>query len=147
MKSLDVATTVFALALYSGSALALESTPAQEGEPSGTAGANVQATVSSEAQEDAQEDSAGPGHKDRALSVMDEPLDGSSIETFTAGLEKLDEEASEKEYRSVMSALDYLLFYDLGAKRDKATLYSRLNGKSPSQIVEKVNQTRKNKGR
>lgn len=78
-------------------------------------------------------------HKDRAVShVMDEPLDGSSIETFKAGLENVDQNASEKEYRSLMSALDFLLFYDLGAKRDKAKLYARLNGKSPNDILNQV---------
>ena len=143
MKSLDVATAVFALGLYSGSGLAVESTPAQEPEPSGPA----EATVSSESEEDAQGISERHRYTDQVLSVMDEPLDGSSIETFTAGLKKLDEEASEKEYRNVMSALDFLLFYDIGAKRDKARLYSRLNGTSPNQIIEKVSQSRKNKGR
>ncbi len=147
MKSLDVAIAVFALGLFSSSGLALASSPAQEREPSGTAETNAEATVSSVAQEDAQGVAESLHHKDRALYVMDEPLDGRSIETFRAGLEKLDQEASEKEYRNVMSALDYLLFYDLGAKRSKAMLYSRLDGKSPNQILEKVNKTRKNKGR
>ncbi len=137
MKSLNVAIAVFALSLYSGFGLALESTPVQDHEPSGTAGA----TISSEVQEDAQGVPERLRHKDRALSVMDQPLDGSSIEAFRAGLEKLDQEASEKDYRSVRSALDYLLFYDLGARRDKATLYSRLHGQSPNQIIEKVTNT------
>jgi len=81
-------------------------------------------------------------HKDRASPVMDTPLDGTSIETFTAGLEHLDEEATEEEYRSVMSALDFLLFYDIGARRSKERLYARLNGKSPNEILEKVHKTR-----
>ena len=78
-------------------------------------------------------------------SVMDQPLDGTSIESFTAGLEKVDEEATEQEYRDLMSSLDFLLFYDIGARRDKAKLYSRLNGKSPAEILEKVAKIRNNK--
>jgi hypothetical protein len=77
-------------------------------------------------------------HKDRAASVMDQPLDGSSVETFTEGLERIDQEGGEQEYRSVMSALDFLLFYDIGARRDKATLYKRLDGRTPTQILEQV---------
>lgn len=82
-------------------------------------------------------------HKDRAISVMDTPLDGSSVETFTAGLKRLDKEASEAEYRSVMSSLDFLLFYDIGARRDKAKLYSRLDGKTPNEIIQRVEKNRK----
>jgi len=82
-------------------------------------------------------------HKDRAVTVMDTPLDGSSLETFTAGLKRLDEEASETDYRRVMSSLDFLLFYDIGARRDKARLYSRLNGKTPNEIIQRVEDNRK----
>jgi hypothetical protein len=81
-------------------------------------------------------------HKDRAVSIMDQPLDGSSFETFTAGLEALDEQASEKDYRKVMSALDYLLFYDIGAKRNKTKLYSNLDGMTPNELLERVGKTR-----
>ena len=81
-------------------------------------------------------------HKDRPLTVMDQPLDGSSKEAFTTGLEKVDSEATEKEYRTLMSALDFLLFYDLAAKREKAKLYARLNGKSPNEIITTVVNTR-----
>ncbi len=85
-------------------------------------------------------------HKDRPISIMDQPLDGTSIEAFSGGIAKIDEEATEKDYRSLMSALDYLLFYDIGARRDKATLYSRLDGQSPNQIREMVTSARsKNK--
>ena len=147
MKALDVALAVFVLSLCSGSTLAFESTSSQLEEQSGTVEEIAGATVPPNAEEGAQGVSERLRHKDRSLSVMDEPLDGSSLEAFTAGLEKLDQEASEKEYRNVMAALDYLLFYDLGAKRDKAILYSRLNGKSPNQILEIVASAVKRTGR
>lgn len=83
-------------------------------------------------------------HKDRPVTIMQTPLDGTSVDTFTAGLERISEEASEEEYRNVMSAVDYLLFYDIGARRDKARLYSRLNGKTPEQILEIVGNHRAN---
>jgi hypothetical protein len=86
-------------------------------------------------------------HKDRPVSIFDQPLDGSSIETFTAGLVKVEEEASEKEYRALMSSLDYLLFFDIGANRDKAKLYANLNGLSPNEIRQKVTEARSKKKR
>jgi len=80
-----------------------------------------------------------------ADSILNQPLDGSSVETFQAGLDRVEQEASEEEYRQLMSSISFLLFYDLGAKRDKATLYSRLNGKSPQQIIERVQNHRAGK--
>jgi hypothetical protein len=77
------------------------------------------------------------------LSVMDQPMDGSSFEAFTAGLEKVDREASETNYRSLMSALDYLLFYDLSAKRKKELLYAGLDGKTPTEIKAIVSDKRR----
>jgi len=83
--------------------------------------------------------------EDAPLLVMDQPMDGSSIESFTAGLEKVDREASEKDYRSLMSALDYLLFYDLSAKRSKEILYAGLDGKTPNEIKAIVSDNRRRK--
>lgn len=85
-------------------------------------------------------------HEEEPVSILDQALDGSSVETFSAGLAKVDEEASEKEYRSLMSALDYLLFFDIGANRDKGALYKNLDGLSPNQIRQKVKDAR-SKGR
>ncbi len=79
------------------------------------------------------------------LSVMDQPMDGSSFEAFTAGLEKVDREASETNYRALMSALDYLLFYDLSAKRKKEILYAGLDGKTPTEIKAIVSEKRRRK--
>lgn len=106
----------------------------------------VSPVLSSDTESEAEGNPETLRHKDRPISIMDQPLDGTSIEAFSAGLIKVDEEATEKDYRSLMSALDYLLFYDIGARRDKATLYSRLDGQSPNQIREMVTSARsKNK--
>ncbi len=97
---------------------------------------------------DGQEASAGAGNtdeKEAPLSVMDTPLDGSSEEAFKAGLKLVDEQATEKQYRSVMSALDYLLFYDLDVQRKKVKLYLSLDGQSPNQIIQAVQARRKGK--
>ena len=83
--------------------------------------------------------------EEKLLDVMDQPMDGSSVEAFTAGLEKVDREASEKNYRAVMSALDYLLFFDLSAKRKKELLYAGLDGKTPNEIKAIVSNNRRKK--
>jgi hypothetical protein len=70
--------------------------------------------------------------------VMDQPLDGSSVEAFEAGLEKIREHAGEGRYQEVKAAVDYLLFYDLAARQDRATLYSRLDGLNPRQVIEQA---------
>ena len=87
-------------------------------------------------------ESLTPDEAETPLLIMDQPLDGSSVEAFKAGLEKVDREASEKEYRGLMSALDYLLYYDLSAQRKKEKLYASLDGKSPNQIKEIVASSR-----
>ena len=104
--------------------------------------------VQVEAAENATEESSVPETlppEDQAQGIMDSPLDGSSVEAFSAGLLVVDEEATEKEYRTLMSALDFLLFYDVGARRNKERLYSRLNGKSPNEIIRVVASYRKDR--
>ena len=117
----------------SGTADATEQAAAIENTP-------VDADIAEPAAE-AAEENAEAG----ADSILNQPLDGSSVETFQAGLDRVEQEASEEEYRQLMSSISFLLFYDLGAKRDKATLYSRLNGKSPQQIIERVQSHRAGK--
>ena len=136
MKVLKI-TFVLILLITGMGALDASETEAESAADQPEAGAANELTSSTEA-----EATAAAEPLDSPVSIMDQPLDGSSFEAFTAGLAKVDEEATEKEYRSVMSSLDYLLFYDLGAKRDKATLYSRLDGLSPNQIRDKVAKSR-----
>lgn len=128
--------------IYAMAAMALTLTPAlwASDEP-------TDAPVAAEA---AAEEASVPEtlrHKDRPVTIMETPLDGTSEDTFTAGLERISKEGSEEDYRNVMSALDFLLFYDIGARRDKARLYSRLNGKTPEQILELVKNHRSNTSR
>lgn len=91
-------------------------------------------------------EASGDGEETGApATIWDEPLDGSSVESFQAGLDRVEQEVSEAEYRELMSGLGFLLFYDIGAKRDRATLYSRLDGKSPREIMERVQNHRSGK--
>lgn len=69
---------------------------------------------------------------------MQIPLDGTSVETFENSLETIRGETTEAEFKTIQNALDYLLVYDLGARRDRELLYKRLDGKTPAEILEMV---------
>jgi hypothetical protein len=70
---------------------------------------------------------------------MEIPLDGSSLEAFDASLAQVKSQASEKDYKTLESAIDYLLFYDLGARRDKEKLAAILNGLTGYEVIARVN--------
>jgi hypothetical protein len=70
------------------------------------------------------------------VSIMDTPLDGSSIEAFEAGLEEVRLNASLADYEQLKRSMEYLLVFDLSAKRDIETLYSNLDGKTPVEIID-----------
>lgn len=69
---------------------------------------------------------------------MDIPLDGSSLEAFDASLARVKAHTSESNYTTLVNAIDYLQFYDLSAKRDRAKLAANLNGLTGYQVLEKV---------
>ncbi len=69
---------------------------------------------------------------------MDRPLDGSSLDSFNAGLAQVEQEVSPREFNQLKAAIEKLLFYDISAKRDRELLYQRLNGKTPKQIIERA---------
>jgi hypothetical protein len=69
---------------------------------------------------------------------MDIPLDGSSLEAFERSLARVEAHTSPTDYATLVNAIDYLLFYDLAANHDKATLAARLDGLTGNQVVRKV---------
>lgn len=86
-------------------------------------------------------ESPGAGNDTEAVADgtgLDRPLDGTSIETFEAGLEKIREEAAPEDYKRLKSALQRLLFYDVGARNDRRLLYQRLDGMTGNQIIERA---------
>ena len=78
---------------------------------------------------------AGTGNAFAGSDVMGQPLDGSSVEMFEQGLLNVKDEGTEQEYRKVTNALKYLMYYDLSVNKDKAKLYSKLDGKTPDEII------------
>ena len=139
MKFWHIAVGFLALTFFAATACSSESQQPAE-EQAATTGETAAATAEALA-EDGDVESA----EEAPPGIMDTPLDGSSVEAFKAGLQLVDEEATEKQYRSLMSALDYLLLFDISVKRKKELLYARLDGYTPNQIIKEANDKRSRK--
>ncbi len=66
------------------------------------------------------------------------PFDGKNTKAFESSLEKIQEEVTDAEFTTLTNAIDYLLVYDLGARRDPEVLYKRLDGKTPFDVLRMV---------
>ena len=77
-----------------------------------------------------------------AEAAMERKLDGSSVEAFEEGLEQLKSKLSDRQFNSVTSAIEWMLFYDLSARRNKERLYSMLDGMTPTEIIERADKIR-----
>jgi len=69
---------------------------------------------------------------------MEIPLDGTSVDTFEASMQMVKRHTDEDNYITLRKAINYLLVYDLGAKRDMAKLASRLNGMNGYEVIARV---------
>lgn len=67
------------------------------------------------------------------------PVDGSSLESFDQSLAAIKAETTAEEYSNLTNAIDYLLVYNLSAKRDRAKLALWLDGKTGAQIISQAN--------
>lgn len=69
---------------------------------------------------------------------LDIVLDGSSLASFEKSLEEIKETSTSNEYLSLEKSIQYLMFYDVAAKRDREKLAKRLDGMTGRQVVERV---------
>lgn len=69
---------------------------------------------------------------------MEIPLDGSSLEAFETSLARVQAHTSPENYATLVNGIEYLLVYDLAARRDRAKLASHLDGLTPYQVLERV---------
>lgn len=109
--------------------LFLLATPSSWAEPETGAEAETKAETDAEAEAEA--------------TGLDIVLDGSSLEAFNEGLDEIKETSTEREYEKLEKSINYLLFYDLVAKQDKARLAERLDGMTGRQVIQKVERRRK----
>ncbi|HLF30103.1 MAG TPA: hypothetical protein VI566_03640 [Xanthomonadales bacterium] len=70
------------------------------------------------------------------------PIDGSSLEAFDASLAEIKKNSTTTDYTTLENAIEYLLVYDLSAKRSRAKLAERLNGQTGQQVIERVESRR-----
>ena len=89
-------------------------------------GTSSQETPTSDTPEEAVEE---------ADSLMDQPVDFSSPEKVEETLQSIREQDGDSAYNRVKTAMDFLLFYDVGLARNKEKLYAKLDGKTPNQII------------
>jgi predicted lipid-binding transport protein (Tim44 family) len=73
------------------------------------------------------------------------PVDGSSLEAFENSLETIKGKVTETEYTTLTNAIDYLLVYDLAAKRNREKLAANLDGLTGEEITNKVSWGRNNR--
>ena len=71
-------------------------------------------------------------------SIMDQPVDFSTPENVEISLQKVKDQEGEKTYKTLNSAIQYVLFYDLSIGGDKEKLYKALDGSTPREIIAKV---------
>lgn len=128
-------------AVFAATILALIGFNTAVADPNETTGESTVDTAVAEAGEEAVEtvDASAETAEDEAVSPgLQVPMDGSSVEAFEASLEEVQPQMTEAEFITLNNALDYLLVYDLSARRDRAKLYANLDGLTGEQIIERV---------
>jgi len=66
------------------------------------------------------------------------PVDGTSLEAFDESMDLIKTKTTAAEYTTLVNAIDYLMVYDLQAKRNRARLAGILNGLTGEEIVDRV---------
>ncbi|KAA9131915.1 hypothetical protein F3N42_06995 [Marinihelvus fidelis] len=69
-------------------------------------------------------------------AIMDEPMDGSSVEAFEENLQAVREQAGQAAYDQLKRVIQYSMTYDLSIRGNKAKLYKRYDGKTPNEILQ-----------
>ena len=119
-----------------------EATPATtpDAKPASTPSTQTSAQDAA-ANDTAAAEQAAPAEKaaPRFSAGMQIPVDGTSLESFEASLAEIKGQATPEEYETLEGAIQYLLVYDLSAKKDKTKLAANLNGKTGEEIVGRVN--------
>ena len=78
------------------------------------------------------------GKTEQGESLLDQPVDFSSPEAVEKTLQNIREQEGEAAYENLKVAMDYILFYDMSVRNDKAKLYKKLNGQTPKQILARM---------
>lgn len=72
------------------------------------------------------------------VSVMDTPVNFSTPEDIEKTFQLIREQAGENELSKLKTALNYVMTYDLSMGHNKEKVYKRMNGRTPNQIISKM---------
>ena len=75
----------------------------------------------------------------KEVSVMDTPVNFSTPEDVEKSFQLISEQAGEGQLKGLKIALSYIMTYDLSVGHDKEKMYEKLNGRTPNQIISKMN--------
>lgn len=70
--------------------------------------------------------------------IMDEPLDGSSDDALRASLEKVKAESTAGEFMNLQKSIGLYRSYDMSLRSNPSALASRLDKKSPREVIDMV---------
>jgi hypothetical protein len=73
------------------------------------------------------------------MSIMDQPVNFSTPEDVDKSIEAVRQQAGAAQARDLKNALGYILTYDLSLGRNKEKMYKKLNGRTPNEIIAKMN--------
>jgi hypothetical protein len=73
---------------------------------------------------------------EQGSDIMDQPVNFSTPGDVEKSLQKVRDQAGDNAYKNVENAMKYVLYYDLSLKNDKEKMYKKLNGKTPSEIIQ-----------
>jgi hypothetical protein len=110
--------------------------PEQGGDTASAAKAEEIAPADAAGADEAAVKTGAPGAA--TATGLDIIMDGSSLKAFDISMEEVKATGSEFDYRSLEGAIDFLLVYDLGAKRSREKLAARLDGMTGHEIIERV---------
>jgi len=128
-SSRSALTIAFLLALTANLAWAGD----EKAEETGTA-------VATPATETAADSAAGAAasEAEQEKTGLDIVMDGTSLEAWNQSMEEVRKVGGQADYARLQKAFDYLLAFDIGAKKNPEVLASRLNGLTGHQIIERV---------
>ena len=72
---------------------------------------------------------------DQGDSIMDQPVDFSTPENVEKALQNVREQESDRAYKNMKSAMQYVQYYDLSLGNSKEKLHQKLDGKTPNEII------------
>ena len=72
-------------------------------------------------------------------TLMNQPVDFSSLEAVEKTLQNIRDKEGDSAYNKLKNAMQYIKVYDLSVGNSNEKLYKKLDGRTPDQIIAKMN--------